>query len=195
MNNGNGSGDPRIQQATRILVQCREPLEQLDAAIAKLQGQLTTANAAVASCQQEFESAGCAYADDDRQPNRARLFAARDNLAAAQAKIKPLEDKIARLAAQRQSLDAKVQDASVALSKISDDVRLETLEKEESVGRYKIAQLEEGIREWKKRVDAARNEKIALLRRLDDARWKRDKALALERARHNVSPEIITVRR
>jgi predicted nucleic acid-binding Zn-ribbon protein len=187
--------DPRIQQATRILVKSREPLQQLEEQLTKLQGQLTTAQNAVATCQQEFDKASSDYADDDSPPHRAKLFKTRDELAAAQAKIKPLDEKIARLAAQRQQLDLKLQEATVALSAISDTVRLETLEKEESVGRYKIAQLEEGIREWKKRVDAARNEKIVLLRRMDDARWKRDKALALERARHNVSPEIITVRR
>ena len=176
--NGNGATDPRMQQAMRVLVKAKAPLEELDGAIAKLQQQMATVNTAVASAERQFDDAQGAYVDDDGPVNRKRLFVTRDDLAAAQSKVKPIVERIARLQIQRSALDVKVQEAAVTLAKITDDVRLEYLEREESVAKYKIAQAQQQIFELQKRFNAARDERMALLRRLNDARWRQQKATA-----------------
>ena len=61
--------------------------------------------------------------------------------------------------------------------------------------KFHIAQHETAIIERRKLFDAAKQEQRKLIVQKDDVRWRRDKALALERARHNLTPEIITVRR
>lgn len=182
MNNGNGNGiDQRIKDAQRQLLKAQEPLQELDKKIATLQQQLAATQAAVATAEQEHDKAGSDYADDDSAANRKRLLGSAEDITAHRAKAKVLNDRIATLSAHRASLDSAVQRAHTVLSTVSNDVRIEVLEGEIATATYKIAQFEQGIFEWQKRLRTAKEEKLQLETGVREAAWRAQQPLMREK--------------
>jgi len=91
---------------------------------------------------------------------------------AARTKVKVLTQRLDAAQAQRVPLDAAIQQASTILSKVTTEVRLEVLEKEMATAKYKIAEFQQGIFEWDKRLRAMKAEHLEITQKVADAEWR-----------------------
>jgi len=181
-NNGtNGHTPPQIVAAQKELERLAVPLSKLNEQIAAAQLKLTAAERAAAEADRAQQAAERAFADDtDNAAARTKFKQANEEIPLTRAVVKRRRQELAELEAKRPELQARVDAAAVALTRMQRECRKEQIEQEQQSARFKLAQHQQAVMEWQRRINVLADEKLQIVR---EEAAERDQAHTESRAK------------